>query len=174
MIELKNVTAKKKGGAAMEGYSALFRNGGLRLLDRAFGELVIDVVLGFCPVEAGFVCYDGMPLSPQSANFLRKMAAYIPTPEGFRNAVDLRQKQREMIAGAMQSDAAVVLAVEPFSHLPETEVREAMALFRKKADEGAVVIIATDRNDLRDDLNAGFEGGLKVNFEGNFEKEDEI
>ncbi len=149
MIELKDVTAKKNGGAAaMEGYSALFRNGELRLLDRAFGELVIDVALGFCPVASGFVCYDGMPLSPQSANFLRKMAAYIPTPEGFENTGDLRQKQSEMIAGAMQSDAVVVLAVEPFSHLPETEVREAMELFRRKADEGAVVIIATDRDDL--------------------------
>ncbi len=149
MIELKDVSARKERcNAALERRSELFHDGVLRLFDRDLGELIIDVLLGFCPVSEGYVCFDGMPLDARSAPFIRKMIAYIPSPEGFQNVKDKGRKQLEMIAEAIQSDAAVVLAVDPFSHLNAAQAAEAADAFREKARQGAAVIIATERRDL--------------------------
>ncbi len=149
MIELKDVSAcHQASGVSLEGYSRVIRNGELCLLDMASGELIINIILGFCPVTKGYVCFDGMPLNEYSAPFMRKLIAYIPRPTGFEKVTDLGKKQMEMIAGAMRSDADIILAVDPFSHLSDEEASAAMESFSAKAQKGRVVVVATDRTGL--------------------------
>ncbi len=149
MIELKDVSTRRRGrGIALDGYSLLLRDGEVRCLERRQGELVINVILGFCPITKGFVCFDGMPLNEYSVAFMRKMIAYIPTPDGFQDVSDPAQKQHAMLREALQSGAAIILAVDPFSHLAESDRRAMLAALRQKAEQGVIVVIATDRADL--------------------------
>lgn len=145
MIEFKDVSAcQKAGGVELKGYSRVIRNGEMCQLDLATGELIINVILGFCPVSAGYVCFDGMTLNEYSAPFLRKLIAYIPKPTGFEKVIDLGRKQLEMVADAMQSDADIILAVDPFSHLADSQVTEVRDALCRKAEKGRVVVVATD------------------------------
>jgi ABC-type multidrug transport system fused ATPase/permease subunit len=149
MIELKNVfTSGKPDLQALSNYSLIVRKGEYRQLERSLGEAVINVVLGFTAVDGGFVCFDGMPLTANSAFFLRKMIAYVPLPEGFENVVDYGKKQVEMVEDAVKSDADIVLCVDPTSHQNDETARLIMASLRQKASKGSVVIVASDRNDL--------------------------
>ncbi len=151
MIELKDVTAgkEKDGNPPLKDFSIIFRDGDIMRFDRSKGELIINVILGFCPVAEGYVCFDGMILNERSAPFMRKLAAYIPTPDGFRNVPDPAKKQSDMIDEALQSDAGIILAVDPFSRLSGEKARETIASFRRKAAQGAIVVIATDNIDLQ-------------------------
>ncbi|MCD8282158.1 MAG: ABC transporter ATP-binding protein [Prevotella sp.] len=149
MIELKDVTAGfKDGGAGLKDCSMLFRDGELRRFNLSAGELIINVILGFCPVEKGYVCFDGMPLDRRSVGFLRKLIAYIPTPEGFEETEEPAHKQLKMIAAAIKSDANILLAVDPFSRLSGEQTAQTAAALKEKAASGAVVIVATDREDV--------------------------
>lgn len=149
MVELKNVsTSDKPGMQPLKDCSLIVRNGELKLLERGFGESVINVILGFQPVVDGFVCFDGMPLTERSAFFLRKMIAYVPAPEGFEKVVDCAQKQLEMVESAANGDADIVLCIDPTSHQDEEKSRMVMAALREKASKGCVVIVASDRNDF--------------------------
>ncbi len=149
MIEFKDVTAKQKGKAQeLKAFSQIFRDGEIRHFSRAEGELIINVILGFCPHTEGFVTFDGMPLDERSVTFMRKLIAYIPSPDDFPNVANPTRKQLEMIAEALQSDSNIILAVEPFSHLNEEQTHDVMTALRKKAENHAVVIIASERPTL--------------------------
>jgi ABC-type ATPase involved in cell division len=149
MIELKNVSTQEKPGVqALENFSLIVRNGELRLLGRGIGEAVVNAILGFQPVTAGFVCFDGMPMTEKSAFFLRKMIAYVPAPEGFEKVVDCAKKQLEMVESAVNGDSDIVLCIDPTSHQNEETACTVMAALREKASKGSVVIVATDRDDL--------------------------
>lgn len=148
MIELKNVfTRQKSTEKGLEDYSLIVRNGDFCLLPKREGLLVIKALLGFIPVASGFVTYDGMPLTASSAPFLRKMIAYIPSPEGFEHVVDVAAKQREMVDEAVRSDAEVVLAYCPISHQSAEDAARIMEMLRTKALHKKVVIVATDERE---------------------------
>ncbi len=144
MIEFKDVTARKKGKGELVGYSQVFRDGELRMFTRQEGEFIINVILGFCPHTEGFVSFDGMPLDERSVAFMRKLVAYVPSVDAFENVRDPRRRQMEMLAEALQSDANILLAVEPFAPLSEDQRVEVMEALQKKAHGNAIVIIATD------------------------------
>lgn len=149
MIELKNVSVSEKAGLqSLNNYSLIVRNGEFLQLERRLGESVISIVLGFTPVDEGFVCFDGMPLTESSAFFLRKMIAYVPCPDGFEKVDDRGRKQLEMVAEALKSDAEIILCVDPFSHQSAETARSVMTSLRQKADKGSVVIVASDWKDL--------------------------
>ncbi len=149
MVELKNVSVSEKPGVqALDDYSLIVKNGELRLLERGVGEAVVNAILGFQPVTAGFVCFDGMPMTEKSAFVLRKMIAYVPAPEGFEKVDDCARKQLEMVENAVNGDADVVLCIDPASHQDEETARSVMTALRGKAAKGSVVIVATDRDDL--------------------------
>ncbi len=144
MIEFKDVTAKRRGKGELVGFSQVFRDGELRVFARKEGEFIINVILGFCPHKEGFVTFDGMPLDEHSVGFLRKLVAYIPSVDSFENVKDPRRRQMEMIAEALQTDANILLVVEPFAPLTDDQRREVLAALREKARGNAVVIVATD------------------------------
>ncbi len=150
MIELKDVTTQKKADQkGLTDYSLIIRNGEFCRLGKSEGSMVIRVIVGFLHLEKGYVTFDGMPLSENSASFLRKMIAYIPSPEGFDNVTDLAKKQQEMIDEAVNSDADIILAVDPTSHQQTLEdAQSIMRALRHKAEHGRVVIVATDRTDI--------------------------
>lgn len=152
MIELKDVTTKQKADQkGLIDYSLIVRNGEFRRLGKLEGCMVIRVIVGFLHLEQGYVTFDGMPLSENSAPFLRKMIAYIPSPEGFEKVTDLAKKQREMVDEAFNSDADIILAVDPTSHQQtEEDAHAIIKTLRHKAERGRVVIIATDRTDRTD------------------------
>lgn len=143
MIELKNVTTIQKADTkGLEDYSLVVNNGQMCVLDKWEGTLVIRTLLGFQPVEEGYVTFDGMPLSERSAVFLRKMIAYVPSPEGFDNVEDLTLKQVELVEEALHSDADILLAIDPVSHQSEEAAENIMNALRHKAQQGRVVIVA--------------------------------
>ncbi len=149
MIELKDVVASQKGNSEqLNGFSLVISDGELRCFDRQRGELIINVIVGFCPIREGYVCFDGMPLNEHSAPFLRKLIAYVPSPEGFQNVSDLAQKQSDMLTDALQSEANIILAVDPFSHLSSQQAVAMAAALQQRASQGAVVIVASDSADL--------------------------
>lgn len=143
MIELKDVTTKQKADRkGLDGYSLIVKNGDFCCLSKWEGTLVIRTLLGFQAIEDGYVTFDGMPLSEKSAEFLRKMIAYVPSPEGFDDVTDLAKKQAEMVDEAVNSDADIILAIDPVSHQDEEAARNIMASLKKKAEKGRVVIVA--------------------------------
>ena len=149
MIELKDVTTKQKADRkGLENYSLTVQNGEFCRLGRWEGRLVIRVLVGFQTLEDGYVSFDGMPLSANSATFLRKMIAYIPSPEGFDNVDDLARKQLDMVEEALNSDSDIILAIDPVSHQTDEAAQNIMNSLRRKAAKGRVVIVATDRTDL--------------------------
>ena len=143
MIELKGVTTKQKADQkGLNNYSRIVRNGEFCSLSLWEGTLVIRTLLGFQTLEEGYVTFDGMPLSENSAEFLRKMIAYVPSPEGFDNVTDLAKKQAEMVDEAINSDADIILALDPVSHQDEESAQNIMDSLRRKAEKGRVVIVA--------------------------------
>ena len=146
MIELKGVTTKQKADKkGLENFSLIVNNSEFRVLDKWAGTLVIRTLLGFQPIAEGYVTFDGMPLSERSATFLRKMIAYVPSPEGFDNITDLSQKQLDMVEDALKSDADIVLAIDPISYQSDEAAQNIISALRRKAQQGRVVIVATDR-----------------------------
>lgn len=146
MIELKGVTTKQKADKkGLVSYSRIVRNGEFCYLSKWEGTLVIRTILGFQAIEEGYVTFDGMPLSANSAEFLRKMIAYVPSPEGFDRVTDLAKKQAEMVDEAVTSDADIILAIDPVSHQDEEAALNIMASLKRRAEKGRVVIVATDR-----------------------------
>ena len=127
MIELKDVTTQKKADQkGLTDYSLIVRNGEFCRLGKSEGSMVIRVIVGFLHLEKGYVTFDGMPLSENSASFLRKM-----------------------IDEAVNSDADIILAVDPTSHQQTLEdAQSIMRALRNKAEHGRVVIVATDRTDI--------------------------
>lgn len=147
MIELKGVTTKQKADKkGLSDYSLIVRNGEFCQLGKWEGTLVIRSLLGFQAVEDGVVSFDGMPLTERSAEFLRKMIAYIPSPEGFDNVTDLARKQVDMVEEATNSDADIILAIDPVSHQNDEVAQNVMDSLRRRASKGRVVIVATDRS----------------------------
>lgn len=145
MIELKSVTSKHADGkTALADYSQVIQNGDFCVYGRKLGEQIIHTILGFMPVVDGYVCFDGMPFNEHSASFMRKMMAYIPVPEGFDNVADTAQKQMEMVEDALQSEAYIILAIDPTSHQTEETSRNIINALRNKADNKRIVIIASD------------------------------
>lgn len=143
MIELKDVTTHTVSGEeALSNYSRIINNGDFCLLPKQEGELVINALVGFHPVESGFVCFDGMPLTARSVSFLRKMVAYVPSPEGFENVDDVAKKQLEMVNEAVNSDADILLAVHPTSHQDELQSANIMNILRQRTGNGRIVIVA--------------------------------
>jgi len=146
MIELKGVTTKQKADKkGLVSYSRIVRNGEFCHLSKWEGTLVIRTLLGFQAIEEGYVTFDGMPLSANSAEFLRKMIAYVPSPEGFDRVTDHTKKQAEMVDEAVTSDADIILAIDPVSHQDEEAAINIMASLKRRAEKGRVVIVATDR-----------------------------
>jgi len=146
MIELKGVTTKQKADKkGLADYSLVVRNGEFCRLGKWEGTLVIRTILGFQHIEDGYVSFDGMPLTERSAEFLRKMMAYIPTPEGFDKVTDLAKKQADMVEEAINSDADIILAIDPVSHQDDEAAQNIMESLRRKASRGRVVIVATDK-----------------------------
>ncbi len=149
MIELKEVsTVSPEGHEGLKGYSRIIRNSELCRLDRRTGELVISAILGFNPVVEGYLCIDGMPLNQYSVAHFRRMTAYIPSPVGFEKTSDVRQKQLDMIERALESDAGIILAIDPCSHLSEEESVDVMYKLGLRAGQGTVVVVAADRQNI--------------------------
>lgn len=140
MIELKNVTTQGEGG--LKNYSLVVENGKVLALQGNEGELVIKTLLGFAPVEEGYVTFDGMLLTPKSAPFLRKMIAYVPNPEGFEDEKNATRKQMQMIDKALESDASILLAVNPVSHQDAIIVEEIKNRIHAFAQKGRIVILS--------------------------------
>ena len=68
MIELKDVTTQKKADQkGLTDYSLIVRNGEFCRLGKSEGSMVIRVIVGFLYLEKGYVTFDGMPLSENSA-----------------------------------------------------------------------------------------------------------
>ncbi len=141
MIELKDIIFSGEG-AETEPYNLVVRRGELCVLPLERGRQVVNALLGFAPVSAGYVSYDGMVLDARSVAFMRKIEAYVPEPEGFEHVGDLATKQAEMIDAALESEGLVLLAVNPFSHQSEEQREVLEQRFRAKAEEGRVVVLA--------------------------------
>ncbi len=148
MIEFRGVTVHSSDGVALlSDYDAVFSDGEVYLLDRAEGEMIINIILGFCPVSEGYVSFDGMPLSESSVAFLRKLVAYIPSVELFENVTSKEDKQVHLLASALQTERSILLGVDPCSCLNEIHRAEAATFFHELLSRQGVLIIATDNKD---------------------------
>ena len=145
MLELHNVMIGRNGRSL----SMAVTDGQILGLTGAPGTgktSLLRAILGFIPVDSGYITIDGELLTPQSAPYFRQHTAYVPqhlsVPEGCR---DVPVSYLQLLEKAVQSDKPLLIVDEPSEPLAEEQSAQADRMLRDAANRGAAVVAVNPR-----------------------------
>jgi ABC-type cobalamin/Fe3+-siderophores transport system ATPase subunit len=145
MLELHQVTI----GQQINKLSLTLNEGQLLCITGTQGAgktTLLRTVLGFIPVDEGFICIDGEQLTPLSAPFFRRQMAYVPqylsVPEGY---IDVPTDYIELLRRAVKSGKPLLIVDEPSQPTNAEEEQEIDRLLKEAVNRGASVLAVNSR-----------------------------
>lgn len=123
---------------------------------------LLRAILGFIPIDSGYISIDGELLTPLSAPYFRKLMAYVPQrlslPKGYRGMGlerwdDLSDDERYLLllGNAVKTDKPMLIVDEPLQPLSEKNRERADRLLQEAAGQGKT-IVAVNSGILRNQL----------------------
>ncbi len=144
MLELHNV----KIGELIKACSLTVDDGQLVCLTglpKTGKTTLLRAILGFIPVDDGFISIDGELLTPQSAPYFRKQMAYVPQrlslPDGYEMGVGYLQ----LLHKAMQSGKKLMIVDEPQESLTAEEENMVDQMLQEASQRGTTVLAVNPR-----------------------------
>ena len=112
---------------------------------------LLRAILGFIPIDSGFISIDGELLTPLSAPYFRKQMAYVPQrlslPKGYRGMGlerwgDLSDDERYLLllGNAVKTDKPMLIVDEPLHPLSEKNRERADSLLQEAAGQGKTIL----------------------------------
>jgi len=112
---------------------------------------LLRAILGFIPIDSGYISIDGELLTPLSAPYFRKLMAYVPQrlslPEGYRGMGlerwgDLSDDERYLLllGNAVKTDKPLLIVDEPLQPLSEKNRERADRLLQEAAEQGKTIL----------------------------------
>ena len=112
---------------------------------------LLRAILGFIPIDSGYISIDGELLTPLSAPYFRKLMAYVPQrlslPEGYRGMGlerwgDLSDDERYLLllGNAVKTDKPMLIVDEPLQPLSEKNRERADRLLQEAAEQGKTIL----------------------------------
>jgi len=112
---------------------------------------LLRAILGFIPIDSGYISIDGELLTPLSAPYFRKLMAYVPQrlslPEGYRGMglerwYDLTADERYLLllGNAVKTDKPLLIVDEPLQPLSEKNRERADRLLQEAAGQGKTIL----------------------------------
>lgn len=112
---------------------------------------LLRAILGFIPIDSGFISIDGELLTPLSAPYFRKLMAYVPQrlslPKGYRGMGlerwdDLSDDERYLLllGNAVKTDKPMLIVDEPLQPLSEKNRERADSLLQEAAEQGKTIL----------------------------------
>lgn len=167
MLELKDASLTVGGRRLLSGFSMIAMDGQLTCVTGAAGSgktLLARVMLGFQPLDAGFISLDGALLTPLSAPYLRRLMAYVPQQRPA--AAEQWQPRERQLRGldevwwpADEPPAAAVPPVDVSPELPPLASRrvviaddpapELLGVLKALAGEGRTVAVMSCREEYK-------------------------
>ncbi len=144
MLELHNV----KIGELIPACSLTVDDGQLVCLAGQQGSgktTLLRAILGFIPIDDGFISIDGELLTPQSAPYFRKQMAYVPQrlslPEGYEMGIGYLQ----LLHKAVQSGRKLLIVDEPQETLTAEEENMVDQMLQEASQRGTTVLAVNPR-----------------------------
>lgn len=133
----------------MRGLSAMVGDGKVLSIMGSQGKgktTLLRVLLGFVPVDEGFISIDGELLTLRSAPWFRKQMAYVPqlleVPEGYDK---VPTDYMALLERAVGSDKKLLLIDEPREALSYEDNERRERLIGEAAGRGATVVAVNTR-----------------------------
>jgi len=170
MLELNNATLTLHGRQLVKELSVMALGGQLTVVTGPAGcgkTTLLRAMMGFLPLDSGYVSVDGCLLTPRSATTFRRTMAYLPQQE---SPADHRQlpstaDMETVFAGCTLVDGTPQASAHPDSLMPASNFNpladlssktiviaddpspDLLPLLANAAHDGRVVVVATN-NDL--------------------------
>lgn len=145
ILELHNVTI----GQQIRGLSATVGGGKVLSITGSQGKgktTLLRTLLGFLPVDEGYISIDGELLTLRSAPWFRKQMAYVPqhleVPEGYDK---VPTDYMALLERAVGSDKKLLLIDEPREALSYEDNERRERLIGEAAEHGAIVVAVNTR-----------------------------
>jgi ABC-type cobalamin/Fe3+-siderophores transport system ATPase subunit len=145
ILELHNVTI----GQQIRGLSATVGDGKVLSITGSQGKgktTLLRTLLGFLPVDEGYISIDGELLTLRSAPWFRKQMAYVPqhleVPEGYDK---VPTDYMALLERAVGSDKKLLLIDEPREALSYEDNERRERLIGEAAEHGAIVVAVNTR-----------------------------
>ena len=145
ILELHNVTI----GQQIRGLSATVGDGKVLSITGSQGKgktTLLRTLLGFLPVDEGYISIDGELLTLRSAPWFRKQMAHVPqhleVPEGYDK---VPTDYMALLERAVGSDKKLLLIDEPREALSYEDNERRERLIGEAAEHGAIVVAVNTR-----------------------------
>lgn len=132
-IELRDVTLPVSNEQVLSHLSLFAPEGEVTCLTGASASIVLRAILGFVQPLEGYICIDGEPMTPESAETLRLRTSYVPSclkPIGTLPVYE-PPVSGNLLKLAERRDAPILLVDSP---------QATAEWLRRMADKGKVVV----------------------------------
>lgn len=145
MLELLNITI----GEVFKDLSLTVSGGQLLSVvgDKGCGKTtLLRAILGFIPVDGGYISIDGELLTPLSAPYFRRQMAYVPQQLSLPDGYDkVPTDYVALVERAVASGRQLLLVDEPKEPLTEEQQQRVDALLVEAQQRGATILAINQR-----------------------------
>ena len=144
MLELLNVTI----GQRISSVSLTVADGQLVTLSGPEGSgksTLLRAVMGFLPIDGGYISIDGELLTPRSAPYFRRQMAYVPQHLKVPDDYELDTDYVKLLTRAIESGKPLLIVDEPPKPLDESAKTLVDNLLREASQRGVTVLAVNER-----------------------------